>query len=50
MVFAIYAFIMSDDWETYPSKAYTYDIIFSTEQGYPDDDSKGAIVLFKRNG
>ena len=45
-----YVFLMSDDWATYPKKAYTYDLIFITGRGDPEPDSKGGIVLFKRNG
>ncbi len=45
-----YVFLMTDDWTDYPDKAYSYDLVFSTEPGYPDADSKGAIALFKRNG
>ena len=45
-----YVFFMTDDWEMYPGKAYSYDLVFSTEPGYPEDDSKGAVVLFKRGG
>ena len=45
-----YVFLMTDDWADYPNKAYSYDLVFSTEQGYPETDSKGAIALFKRNG
>jgi len=45
-----YVFLMTDDWADYPDKAYSYDIVFSTELGYPEPDSKGSIALFKRNG
>ena len=45
-----YVFIMTGDWEDYPSKAYGYDIVFSTEHGYPEEDSMGAVALFKRDG
>ena len=45
-----YVFLMTDDWEDYPSKAYSYDIIFVTEHGDIDPDSKGGIVLYKRPG
>jgi len=45
-----YVFLMADDWENYPRKAYSYDIVISTEHGYPEPDSMGAIALFKRNG
>ena len=45
-----YVFLMTDDWAEYPDKAYSYDLVFSTEAGYPEPDSKGAIALFKRNG
>ncbi len=45
-----YVFLMADDWAEYPTKSYSYDIVFSTEHGYPEPDSKGAIALFKRNG
>jgi len=45
-----YVFLMTDDWEDYPSKAYSYDIIFVTEHGDLEPDSKGGIVLYKRPG
>jgi len=35
-----YVFLMTDDWEGYPSKAYSYDIIFVTEHGGLEPDSK----------
>jgi len=45
-----YVFLMTDDWADYPRKAYSYDLIFVTEHGDLEPDSKGGIVLFKRNG
>jgi hypothetical protein len=45
-----YVFLMADDWADYPRKSYSYDLVFSTEIGYPESDSKGSIALFKRNG
>ena len=45
-----YVFLMTDDWEDYPSKAYSYDIIFVTEHDDLEIDSKGGIVLYKRPG
>jgi hypothetical protein len=45
-----YVFLMTDDWADYPRKAFSYDLIFITEQGDLEPDSEGGIVLFKRNG
>ena len=45
-----YIFLMSDDWATYPTKAFSYDLVISTYVGFPNTDSRGAISLFKRNG
>lgn len=45
-----YVFFMTDDWADYPGKTYSYDLIFITEAGDLEPDSKGGIVLFKRPG
>ena len=45
-----YVFLMTDDWADYPYKAYSYDIVISTEHGSPDPENMGEIHLFKRNG
>ena len=45
-----YVFLMTDDWEDYPSRTYSYDLIFITEAGDLEPDSQGGVVLYKRAG
>jgi hypothetical protein len=45
-----FVLLMGDNWADFPTKSYGYDLEFSTKDGYPEPDSKGAIVLRKLNG